>query len=252
MKTLFKFIFFIFIPLQFSAQDALQYDFKKQVNYVFQGSLYEAFQEAVTNYNSNSKEYIQSDILPLKFATQHKESKNKNYTIKIEDFPNQYNIKFKFDQYENSKENCLNFLEIDTNKLFIQSQKDNSGVKYINTYLNSFMLSSSCDNDNTKTWISKSFLCKTHVISNEYIDINKDFKIINILYYNTLSLTSNSAKNKFEITIYEKVDRQMNLLMRKTIIKGNKEDAIDYLKRYNINYNSINDKEFQEQDFKKI
>ncbi|WP_313000528.1 hypothetical protein [Chryseobacterium gleum] len=118
--------------------------------------------------------------------------------------------------------------------------------------LNSFILSSSCDNDNTKTWISKSFLCKTHVISNDYIDLNKDFKIINILYYNTLSLTSNSDKNKFEITIYEKVDRQMNLLMRKTIIKGNKEDAIDYLKRYNINYNNINDKDFQEQDFKKI
>jgi len=90
------------------------------------------------------------------------------------------------------------------------------------------------------------------VISNDYIDLNKDFKIINILYYNTLSLTSNSDKNKFEITIYEKVDRQMNLLMRKTIIKGNKEDAIDYLKRYNINYNNINDKDFQEQDFKKI
>ncbi|RXM39961.1 hypothetical protein BOQ62_08910 [Chryseobacterium sp. CH21] len=248
MKTLFKFILFIFIPLEFSAQNIIQYDFKKQVNHIFQGSLYDAFEEAIDNYHNKPKEYIHSDILPLKFVTQHKE--NKNYKIKIEDFPNQYNIKFKFDQYEGGNENCLSFLEIDTNKLLIQSQKDNSGTKYINTYLNSFILSNSCDND--KTWISKSFLCKTHVISNEYIDINPNPKIINILYYNTLSITSSNQKNKFEITIYEKVDRQMNLLMRKVIIKGNKEKAIDYLKHYNIDYNSINDTDFQEQDFKKI
>lgn len=252
MKTLFKFVLFIFIPLEFSAQNIIQYDFKKQVNHIFQGSLYDAFEEAMSNYPNRSKEYIQSGILPLKFVAQYKENKNKNYKIKIEDFPNQYNIKFKFDQYETSNENCLSFLEVDTNKLLIQSQKDNSGNKYINTYLNSFTVSNSCDNDNTKTWVSKSFLCKTHVISNQYIDITPAPQIINILYYNTLSITSSNQKNKFEIIIYEKVNRQMNLLMRKVIIKGNKEDAVDYLKHYNIDYNSINDTDFQEQDFKKI
>lgn len=253
MKKLFKLILFIFFPLQISAQDVIQYDFKKQVNHIFSGSLYEAFEEAVSHYYIKQKEYIQSDILPLKFAIQYKESNEKNnFKIKIEDFPNQYNIKFKFDQYENKNEHCLSFLEIDTNKLLIQSQKDNTGTKYINTYLNSFTVSNGCDNDDSKTWLSKSFFSKTHVISNDYIDINTDFKILNVFYYNTLAITSSDKKNKFDIIIYEKVNRQQNLLMRKVIIKGDKEKAIDYLKKNNINYSNIDDINFKEMDFQKI
>lgn len=253
MKNLFKIILLAFVPLHIAAQDIIRYDLKKQINHVFQDSLYEAFEEALSTYPVNSKEYIQSDIFPLKFATQYKgDGKTNSYKITIEESPNQYNVKFKFDQYGANNANCISFLEIDPNKLLIQSQKDNKGTKYINTYLNSFTVSNSCDNDDSKIWLSKSFFCKTHVISNEYIDINTDFKILNIFYYNTLAITSSDKKNKFEIIIYEKVNRQQNLLMRKVIIKGDKEKAIDYLKKYNINYSNIDDINFKEMDFQKI
>lgn len=246
-----------------SSQELIKYSFKKNINHVLQDSLYTAFETAINKYPIKQSKYINSGALPLKFVVWNnndsKSKLSKNYDILFQNNPLNYNLKFSFYPHAVNKEGTSSSdLVIDTNKLLIYSQKDNSQDVRINTYLNALEVTSDSDNDKDKSWLLKSFFCKTHMISNDYIDSDHDFKIFNTFYYNTLSISYENKikKIKFEIIIYEKVsgliDNQNNLLMRKVIIKENNKEAIEYLKKNRLDYSNINDADFKEDDFKKI
>lgn len=262
MKKSFSAFLIIIASINFSAQGIIKYDFKKRVNHVFQDVLYVAFEDVMNNSYGQTKN-IELGVVPLGFALWN----NKKFDNKEKELYNKYEIyrnksydyfNVRIDLKDSNEGFSNNSMSINTNKLLIEFETDRNNT-HVYTYLNAFGISSGFDNDIDNTWLSKSFVCKTKVSSNGYINTDADFRIYNIFYYTTLSITSGSwdknDKSKFDITIYEKSDDANNLRMRKTIIKGNNEEAMKYLKKNDIDYIDYPENEtekFIEEDFKPL
>lgn len=261
MKKLLSIFLIIITAINFSAQNVIKYDFKKRVNHVMKDSIYEAFEIIVNKRSIGSPKYLKMGILPLGFAIWDKE-KEINPKFDSDDYiwlqKNDYNLKYHLYPFVNNKGSFMGSFTIDVNKLFIKFEK-NSYSTSVDTYLNAFGVSSNFDSDKNNTWLSKDFFCKTWVHSNGYINTDADFRIYNIFYFTTLSISSGSwdknDKSKFDITIYEKSDDANNLRLRKIIIKGNNEEAMKYLKKNDIDYIDYPENEtekFIEEDFKPL
>ncbi|MDI9312539.1 MAG: hypothetical protein QM535_20175 [Limnohabitans sp.] len=252
-------LMFIFFGLSVKSQEYEKYDFKKRINYVMQDSLYEVFDIIVNKHPIGPKKYIEMDIVPLKFAIWDKE-KERNPKFYSDDYiwhqKSDDNIKYHLYPFVNNiNGSFLGDFTISPYKLLIKSEENKRGM-YVDTYLNSFEIGISFDHNVDKTSLCKNFFCKTRVMSDWYINTDADFRIYNIFYYTTLSITSGSRnkndKKRFDIIIYEKSDDANNLRVRKTIINGNNQEAIKYLRKNNIDYSENDFEQFKEEDFKPL
>ncbi|KFF09025.1 hypothetical protein [Chryseobacterium luteum] len=266
MKKSLSAFLIIMTSVSFSAQNIIKYDFKKRVNHVFQDVLYVAFEDIMNNSYGKTKN-IELGIIPLSFALWNNKNVDNTHSKKQE-LHNKYEIyRYKSDDHFNvridlndNKEGVYNnSMSIDTNKLLIKFEKDKYNT-HVYTYLDAFGISFNFDNDENNTGLSKNFFCKTKVNSNGYINTAADFRIYNIFYFTTLSISSRSWDKKndnerFDITIYEVSDNDNTLRMRKTLIKGNNEGAIKYLKKNDIDYVDYLEnwgEKFKEEDFKPL
>jgi hypothetical protein len=251
----------MFLGLILKSQEYKKYDFKTRVNHVLQDSLYEAFEVIVNKYPAGPSKYIKTGILPFGFAIWDKEKKvNPKYESDECIWHQRGHDYIRYILYPmavDKKGSFIGDFTIDFNHLFVEFATDYRGYTNVYTYLNSFDIGVSFENDVDKTLLSKDFVCKTQVNSNWYINTDKeDVEIYTIFYYTTLSvLFRSSDKNNqkgFEITIYEKSDNADNLRMRKAVINGNYNEAMEYLKKNDIDYSEYKEEQFKEEDFKKI
>ncbi|RZJ50490.1 MAG: hypothetical protein EOO44_16290, partial [Flavobacterium sp.] len=141
----------IFFGASIKSQEYEKYDFKKRINHVMQDSLYEAFEIIVNKHPIGPEKYIETGIIPLKFAIWDKEKEiNPKYDsddyIWFRSSKDSNDLVYSLYPFVNNKKGgFLGDFIITPYKLLIESKKDKRGM-HVNTYLNSLDIGTSFDN----------------------------------------------------------------------------------------------------------
>lgn len=267
-------LLFIFFGLIVKSQEYKKYDFEKQVRFVFDDSSYTAMEIAVNNhliFEPYYKKYVEKNIVPLKFIMWKKreDHKKNNFEDFIEGFSSYFdkqkkhsdtNIFFDFSFIEPStkieRASGADYYFIsyanDVGIRFRKNINENSKIEY---FLKTFCIGKISTPYDRTVKISKIFSSKSHVFTDEFLNNCEKCNIEKIIYSNKTTISSENIKEnveRFNILIYDRVEKNHNddplLIARKVIITGSKNEAIDYLKKNNLDYQEVSSENIKEED----
>lgn len=266
-------LFFIFLGLFIKSQEYKKYDFERQVRFIFNDSSYIAMEAAVTEYLPSEPyytKYIEKEIVPLKFM-KFKKNKGKkidfDYPI-VHDSPKEKKdspIYFDFSEFaiptnKIEKRSGPNYYFTSyTNDVDIKFKKNAYGIISIENKLKTFSIEKISTPYDQSIQISKKFSSKSHVFTDEFLDNCEKCNIGKIIYSNKTTVSSKNRKENTErlnIIVFDLVEKNNNeeplLISRKVTIRGNKEEALDYLKKNKLDYQEVYPENIKEEDFKDL
>lgn len=270
--TIILLIFLIFTTKAQETETANTYSFKQQVQHICNDSNYIKLEIAINNYvmkSFNQAKYINNNILPLDFLVwKNKSDKKKNYdedyvckAIIDRQLPkNMFSTSIWDFQFNSNTMTDDMYFYIYTNKYNISVKRCENGNKEVEYDFKTFSVGKDVYLSDKKAELRKSFTSKSHVSMTDFIENCDTCHIENIIYYNKSIITLKNTKDKsliFNIEIYDQVEKQKQkqfpiLISKKVIIEGDKNEALDYLKKNKLDYQEVSSEKIKEEDFKDL
>ena len=265
-------------PILFFSQKKVEDFFNNRIDFVLDNNYGKVFMGGIVKEYiiddslSVNKSYNKIGIQPFYNYCQSKFfDKNllqENKTI----YANEEKTEFRSRGYVDSKtynDYTLNINSLGSFSIKSVMEYNGSGIRVRRSYyepFKNFELSFYSKKNNSNGILSKNFY------SNVYLKVNgislfEKGCISDISFFNTLTIKFSNSDNhiSYEITIYETLGTDgsfqernsvylgsnPNILMRKLAIMGNKEEAIKYLKKSELDYLEIAPEDYNEENFKK-
>jgi hypothetical protein len=290
MKTkLLLIVYLVISTFIVNAQEKFNtYSFKQQVQHVCNDSVYTKLEIALNKFyielSKNHSKFIDNNILPLDFLVwKNKSDEIKNFDADdylCKGLIDKRREKYGFGELRRGSYWDFNFYSKDwlnktefcvyTNEYIMSLKRHENSDKSIVYDLNTFSMSKYLYSREKKIGITKTFSSKSRVLATEFLEMyDWDKKYIeSIAYYNKSSIILKNKTDEslaFNIKIYEQVERyrydevrrtkyedSFILVAKKIFIKGNKKEAINYLKENKLDHEEISPENIKDDDFKDL